>query len=48
MAQPLAAGVGKAVLATYSDEDVNAIICRQGRARITPPPSCQQIAKGAS
>ncbi len=26
----VASGVGKAVLATYSDEDVNAIICGQG------------------
>src|SRR5579862_7578256 len=31
----LASGVGKAVLATYSDEDVNAIICRQGMPRLT-------------
>jgi IclR family acetate operon transcriptional repressor len=27
--------VGKAVLATYSDADVNAIICRQGMPRLT-------------
>src|SRR3982074_2919524 len=26
----VASGVGKAVLATYSDEDINGIICRQG------------------
>src|ERR1700738_4227533 len=31
----VASGVGKAVLATYSDEDVNAVICRQGMPRIT-------------
>jgi IclR family acetate operon transcriptional repressor len=31
----VASGVGKAVLATYSDEDVNAIICRQGMPRLT-------------
>src|SRR3977135_2898778 len=30
----VASGVGKAVLATYSDEDVNAIIRRQGRPRL--------------
>src|SRR6202521_4231509 len=31
----VASGVGKAVLATYSDEDVNAIIQRQGMPRLT-------------
>jgi IclR family acetate operon transcriptional repressor len=31
----VASGVGKAVLATYSDEDVNAIIRRQGMPRFT-------------
>jgi IclR family acetate operon transcriptional repressor len=31
----VASGVGKAVLAAYSDEDVNAIICRQGMPRLT-------------
>jgi IclR family acetate operon transcriptional repressor len=31
----VASGVGKAVLATYSDEDVNAIIRRQGMPRLT-------------
>jgi IclR family acetate operon transcriptional repressor len=31
----VASGVGKAVLATYSDEDVNAIICRRGMPRLT-------------
>jgi IclR family acetate operon transcriptional repressor len=31
----VASGVGKAVLATYADEDVNAIICRQGMPRLT-------------
>ena len=31
----VASGVGKAVLATYSDEDVNAIIRRQGLPRLT-------------
>src|SRR3954468_21084325 len=31
----VASGVGKAVLATYSDVDVNAIICRQGMPRLT-------------
>jgi IclR family transcriptional regulator, acetate operon repressor len=31
----VASGVGKAVLATYSDKDVNAIICRQGMPRLT-------------
>src|SRR6202165_5377987 len=31
----VASGVGKAVLATYSDEDVNAIIHRQGTPRLT-------------
>src|SRR6202165_2828224 len=31
----VASGVGKAVLATYSDEDVNAVICRQGMPRLT-------------
>src|ERR1700731_1308947 len=31
----VASGVGKAGLATYSDEDVNAIICRQGMPRLT-------------
>jgi IclR family acetate operon transcriptional repressor len=31
----VASGVGKAVLATYSDEDINAIICRQGMPRLT-------------
>jgi IclR family transcriptional regulator, acetate operon repressor len=31
----VASGVGKAVLATYSDEDVNAIIHRQGMPRLT-------------
>jgi IclR family transcriptional regulator, acetate operon repressor len=31
----VASGVGKAVLATYSDEEVNAIICRQGMPRLT-------------
>jgi IclR family acetate operon transcriptional repressor len=31
----VASGVGKAVLATYSDQDVNAIICRQGMPRLT-------------
>jgi IclR family transcriptional regulator, acetate operon repressor len=31
----VASGVGKAVLATYSDEDVNGIICRQGMPRLT-------------
>jgi IclR family acetate operon transcriptional repressor len=31
----VASGVGKAVLATYSDEDVNAIIRRQGMPRMT-------------
>jgi IclR family transcriptional regulator, acetate operon repressor len=31
----VASGVGKAVLATYSDDDVNAIICRQGMPRLT-------------
>src|SRR4029450_52438 len=31
----VASGVGKAVLATYSDADVNAIICRQGMPRLT-------------
>jgi IclR family acetate operon transcriptional repressor len=31
----VASGVGKAVLATYAVEDVNAIICRQGVPRLT-------------
>jgi len=31
----VASGVGKAVLATYPDEDVNAVICRQGMPRLT-------------
>jgi IclR family transcriptional regulator, acetate operon repressor len=31
----VASGVGKAVLATYSDDEVNAIICRQGMPRLT-------------
>src|SRR5580658_6270445 len=31
----VASGVGKAVLATYPDDDVNAIICRQGMPRLT-------------
>src|SRR5260221_10564133 len=31
----VASGVGKAVLATYADEDVNAIIHRQGMPRLT-------------
>src|ERR1700761_2420254 len=31
----VASGVGKAVLATYADNDVNAIICRQGMPRLT-------------
>jgi len=31
----VASGVGKAVLATYSDQDVNGIICRQGMPRLT-------------
>jgi IclR family acetate operon transcriptional repressor len=31
----VASGVGKAVLAAYADEDVNAIICRQGMPRLT-------------
>src|ERR1700759_1830727 len=31
----VASGVGKAVLATYADDDVNAIICRQGMPRLT-------------
>jgi IclR family acetate operon transcriptional repressor len=31
----VASGVGKAVLATYSDADINAIICRQGMPRLT-------------
>ena len=31
----VASGVGKAVLATYSDEDVNAIIRHQGMPRLT-------------
>jgi IclR family acetate operon transcriptional repressor len=31
----VASGVGKAVLATYSDDDVNGIICRQGMPRLT-------------
>ena len=31
----VASGVGKAVLATYSDQDVNAIIRRQGMPRLT-------------
>src|SRR5581483_11418183 len=31
----VASGVGKAVLATYADEDVNSIICRQGMPRLT-------------
>src|SRR6201992_1918032 len=31
----VASGVGKAVLATYPDGDVNAIICRQGMPRLT-------------
>jgi IclR family transcriptional regulator, acetate operon repressor len=31
----VASGVGKAVLATYPDQDVNAIICRQGMPRLT-------------
>jgi IclR family acetate operon transcriptional repressor len=31
----VASGVGKAVLATYSDEDINGIICRQGMPRLT-------------
>jgi IclR family acetate operon transcriptional repressor len=31
----VASGVGKAVLATYSDEDVNGVICRQGMPRLT-------------
>src|SRR5580692_6718595 len=31
----VASGVGKAVLATYSDDDVNAIICRRGMPRLT-------------
>src|SRR6201996_4792291 len=31
----VASGVGKAVLATYADEDVNAIIRRQGMPRLT-------------
>jgi IclR family acetate operon transcriptional repressor len=31
----VASGVGKAVLATYSDQDVNAIIHRQGMPRLT-------------
>src|SRR5277367_360435 len=31
----VASGVGKAVLATYPDEDVNGIICRQGMPRLT-------------
>src|SRR6202165_1872659 len=31
----VASGVGKAVLATYSDEDINAIIRRQGMPRLT-------------
>ncbi len=31
----VASGVGKAVLATYSDDDVNAIIRRQGMPRLT-------------
>ncbi|MEA2921118.1 MAG: IclR family transcriptional regulator, acetate operon repressor [Bradyrhizobium sp.] len=31
----VASGVGKAVLATYSDQDINAIICRQGMPRLT-------------
>jgi len=31
----VASGVGKAVLATYSDKDINAIICRQGMPRLT-------------
>jgi IclR family acetate operon transcriptional repressor len=31
----VASGVGKAVLATYSDEDVNAIICHHGMPRLT-------------
>src|SRR6201992_34507 len=34
----VASGVGKAVLATYSDEDVNGIICRQGMPRLTEKP----------
>src|SRR3984893_7335800 len=36
----VASGVGKAVLATYSDEDVNAIIRRQGMPRLTESRSC--------
>src|SRR5579871_2096732 len=31
----VASGVGKAVLATYANEDVSAIICRQGMPRLT-------------
>src|SRR6195256_4419727 len=31
----VASGVGKAVLATYSDEDIKGIICRQGMPRLT-------------
>jgi len=31
----VASGVGKAVLATYADEDVNAIICHHGMPRLT-------------
>jgi IclR family transcriptional regulator, acetate operon repressor len=31
----VASGVGKAVLATYSDADVNAIICHHGMPRLT-------------
>ncbi len=31
----VASGVGKAVLATYPDDDVNGIICRQGMPRLT-------------
>jgi len=31
----VASGVGRPVLATYSDEDVNAIIRRQGMPRLT-------------
>jgi IclR family transcriptional regulator, acetate operon repressor len=31
----VACGAGKAVLATYPDEDVNVIICRQGMPRLT-------------
>jgi DNA-binding IclR family transcriptional regulator len=44
----VASGAGKAVLATYADEDVNAIIRHHGMPRLTENPSCGRSTCSAS